>query len=293
MYKRLFATVLLLACCSVAIAGSVEAVRKQVEVSMMVNGTIDIDVDGRVTSYAIDHKEAYSAGVLQLLAQNTPRWRFEPVLVDGQPHHVRTAMRVRLVAKQIEGTSDGYEISIRSARFGGGKEAGAGAGTPLAALKLDPPVYPDWARRIGVQGTVYVVVRIGADGRVEDRAAEQTNLTVLGSENEMGRWRQGLERSALLATRRWTFRPPTNPEEAAKGHWYARVPVSFVMRGPGEEGQPLAPGKWESYVPGPRHTTPWRQPRQMAADTGVDAGEPGSIQQLDTGLRLLTALDAN
>lgn len=289
MSMRLFVAVVLLACCGiVAAGGNTRAVRQQVEVSMMLTGTIEVDPAGQVAGHALDHADALPPGVVRLVAQSLPAWRFAPVIVDGQPRATRAPMRLRVVARHVEGDADRYEISIRSAWFG--SDAEPDPATQVTKLDMTPPYYPDGARKAGVAGTVYVLLKVGADGKVEEAAAEQTNLTVVGPENVMRHARRDLERSALAAARGWTFLPPADAAEAAKGEWIVRVPVTFKHVHDGEDRLPPAPGQWESYVPGPRHRPSWL-PADRLASGGVDAGPPEGVEQLDKGLRLLAGLE--
>jgi hypothetical protein len=167
MRMRLFVAVLLLACCGiVAASGNTRAVRQQVEVSMMLTGTIEVDPAGHVAGHALDHADALPPGVVRLVAQSLPEWRFEPVIVDGQPRAARAPMRLRVVARHMEGDADRYEISIRSAWFG--SDAEPDPATQVTKVDMMPPYYPDGARKAGVAGTVYVLLKVGADGKVEE-----------------------------------------------------------------------------------------------------------------------------
>src|SRR5690606_37388169 len=109
----------------------------------------------------------------------------------------------------------------------------------------------------GVHGVVYVVVRVDRSGRVQDAVAELVNLRILGSEREMEQARELLAKSALVAARKWTFKPPTRGEWADQERWSARVPVDYRFA---DDGKPRY-GQWESYVPGPRNPIPWEMER--------------------------------
>lgn len=88
--KRFWTVLLLCAVSSLAWAGgNALAVRKQVELSMLLSGNIVVEKDGSVGSYTVDQREKIPPGVLQLLESNVPKWQFEPVLVDGQPVRAR------------------------------------------------------------------------------------------------------------------------------------------------------------------------------------------------------------
>src|SRR3546814_7328536 len=77
-------------------------------------------------------------------------------------------MSVRMVARPVG--EDGFEVSISGANFGKGSYR---ATDYLTRDRLDPPEYPAEAQRMGGKGTVYLVLRIGRDGRV--RSEEHTS----------------------------------------------------------------------------------------------------------------------
>jgi TonB family protein len=84
---------------------------------------------------------------------------------------------------------------------------GAGPAAPAAAVPLEPatlatkvdPVYPEMARRAGIEGTVVLSATIGVDGRVTDVQV----VRGLGF---------GLSEAAVSAVRRWQYRPAQGPE---------------------------------------------------------------------------------
>lgn len=258
-----------------AFASGPGAVRKQVESSMVVTGSIDIEPDGSVGGYRIDRAEEVPPGVRDMVARFAPGWRFDPVLVDGRPAKARARMNLRLVARKIE--KDSYQVSLRSATFG--QDA---PGESLGSLKLGAPHYPREAIRAGASGIVYLAVKVGRDGRVIDAVAEQVNLTFISSENAMTRWREVFARSALAAARGWTFQPPTVGDSADDPWWAARVPVSYHL----ERGADSY-GRWQAYVPGPRKPLPWRG--DVLAG-GSDALPADGVFQVGRELRLRTPL---
>ena len=148
---------------------------------------------------------------------------------------------------------------------------------------MGPPRYPDEAARSGVAGTVYLLVRVGRDGKVEDVVAEQTNLKVVAKERDMNAFRGMLERASVAAARRWMFAPPKAGPGANEDHWVVRVPVDYRLRHRETEVRHLG----ILYPRSARHRALGR-PRQMLA--GADAMSDGALYQLGTGLQLLTPL---
>lgn len=257
---------------------------EQVVNSMPASGTIEIDTQGHVAAYTIKDAEAYDQALLDLMARNIQRWVFKPVLVDGVPRQARFDMFLRLQAKPLD---DGkFEVSIASAAFGG--KDPVVPHTRVASRKdREPPQYPMDEMRGGIGGKVVLILKIGPSGNVIDIVAEQTNLTVVGRDGAMDRWRKNLERAALAAARRWTFDPPTVGIAADMPWWDVRTSVTFIPFG--TTATP-APGHWERYVPGPRREVPWRTKKDVA-DTGVDSLPGGRLFPVEQPVQLLTALN--
>lgn len=263
----------------VALASGPAGVRKQTEASMLVTGTVDIEPDGRVGGYRLDQAEKVPQAATGMLDKVVTAWKFQPITIDGKAVKARAQMSLRIVARPLG--EDRYAVRVASANFG---EDG-NPGEFVSSKDLKPPRYPEVAALSGVRGTVYVVVRIGRDGRVEDAIAEQVNLKVVDSEAGMTRWRSSLAKSAVLGARQWTFTPPTQGEEAGKPFWLARVPVDFLLH----DEKPVQYGQWEAYIPGPRQSTPWLG--AMDASLGADAVAAGGMHPIGAGPKLLTPLD--
>lgn len=277
---------LVLALCSaMAFANGPGGVRKQVESSLVVKGTVDIDADGRVLGYALDRADKLAPAVKQLLAGAVPHWRFEPVQLDPDTDRGRAPMSVRLVAQKLE---DGdYRIEVRGAQFGSHKR-----GHMIESVSMPPPRYPMPAARAGIGGTVYLVALVGADGRVIEAAPEQVNLRVIAGENEMQAWRRLFAQAAVAGAKQWTFQPPVAGPDVRAGRWAVRVPIDFVM-GDDESAPPPSAFEWQAYVPGPRMPLPWAREAESAQESrNGDALASGSVHMPGRGLRLITPLGA-
>jgi len=262
-----------------AFAGGRAEVRKQAEASMLLTGTIDIDTTGHVTSYRIEQTDALPKVMLDVVDRRVREFRFEPTLVDGQARPARAPMQLRLVTKK-EG--ENYLLRIAGASFATYDPNDPEA--PRSIGKLTPPTYPQDAAYGGVSGTVYLVARIGRDGSVNDAIAEQVNLRVVGSEQEMERFRYLFaEETKRVALRHWKFTFPTSGPDANAQFVSVRVPVDFVVRGQAQE----KPGKWLAYIPGPRQQVPWRNWDAEAPDALLAGGVYPDRPQ---GPRLLTDL---
>jgi hypothetical protein len=276
---RVWIGVVLLLCAGWALAAGPGVVRKQIESSMLVTGTIDIEPDGRVGGHALDQAEQLPPAVVAFIGRNVPEWKFAPVVVDGKPVRARVSMGLRIVAKRLD--EGHFAIRIRNAGFSEYRP-----GDYPTSKNMPPPKFPNAALRGNVSGTVYLVVRIGRSGRVEDVAAEQVNLRVVDSEKGMQNWRDLLAKVAEKGARAWEFNPPTSGAELDKPYWLARVPIEFIIG-----GMEKAPkyGEWQAYVPGPHQRIPWLGNND--ASPGPDALLAGGVYPIGLGPQLLTPLD--
>ena len=260
-------------------ASSKDGVRKQIEASMLVQGTIDIDEAGKVIDYQIKQADAVPKAMLEIVDKRVRAWQFEPVQVDGKAVRARSPMQMRLVTRK-EG--DRFLFRIGGATFGTTYEKEESVS---ARGRLPPPRYPEVAVDAGVGGTVYLVLRIGRDGKVEEAVAEQVNLRTLGSQAEMERFRVVLAESAIGAAKRWRFDYPTRGGDADAPFVSVRLPVDYVI---GAQKLEKA-GQWQAYVPGPRQRASWLPPEPDSAS--ADALAAWGIYPVGKGPRLLTSLE--
>jgi len=258
MHRLLYAAlcvVFLFAAAPAADAQSVRQMRQEVEASMLVTGHVDIDYDGRVTASELDHRDKLPPYVINLIEASVPSLRFEPIVVDGAPVLARAQMSARLV--MAPGTGDEMHLRIASAHFGE-LQANDNTGAPRS-VRIAPPRFPSEVARVGGQGDVYLLVKVGRDGRTEDVHAEQVNLTALGSARQMARIRQELTKAAVNQARRhWEWAPPTTGPDVDRDYWVVRVPVTFRYTDQSETTY----GQWAAYHPGEMSHPQWAAPVQ-------------------------------
>lgn len=248
----------------------------QVQVGMTISGWVNINPDGSLDSFGLKDPEKLSVEVLRLLGQTVPGWRFAPVLVDGRPVKARARMHLRLLATRRD---DGnYEARIGSAWFGDDIDLG------VKPDKRVPARYPRLAQHAGVSGTVYAVLRIGADGRVVDAAAERVDVRLLAPEKALEKLRKMFADATLDACSEWTFSVPQGSAAEGRTTWDVRTVMDFVM----EDAQQAGYGEWDSYVPGPYRRAPWLDDSVGAPS---DAMMAGGVYPVGTGPRLLTVID--
>lgn len=269
---------LLWLCCvmlsNAVLAAGPNVVRKRVQASMLVTGTIEVTPEGSVAKYTLDHPKELPPGVRNLLGKVVPTWKFEPVRVNGKAVTARAMMSVRIVAKRAE--NDSYAISIAGTRFGDFVSKLA-----VKAFKQEKPQYPRQLLRQGVDGTVYLALRLNSQGSVVDAAAEQVNVGKIGSDAQLDQWRILLADAAIAAARHWTF---SLPGDAAPSGRVIRMPVIFYMRWPGY-------GHWSVYVPGPVQPIPWLDNHNQMLSGDVDALPDGDVDLVEHGLHLMLSVN--
>src|SRR3546814_11020150 len=100
---RSLAVVALLALAATATAGirrmAPETVRKQVEVTMLLTGTIDIEHDGSVSGYALAQPAKVPDSVSSLLDRRVGAWQSAPTVPDGRAVDVRIPPSVTMGAR--------------------------------------------------------------------------------------------------------------------------------------------------------------------------------------------------
>ena len=275
---RLILALVLISAPFAAAAQSEREIRAQAQASMLVTGTIDIEPDGSVSAYVLDHKEKLPPFVADVVDKAVPGWHFEPVIVDGTSVPARSRMTLRLVAAPA--TDEGIEVRISSASFGAYDEEDTGS---VRAVSRPPPRYPSTALRLYTSGTVYLALKIGREGEVLDVAVEQVNLRSAANGTWSDRLRTLFSEAAIKAAREWVFLPPSTGDQAAAPYWTITTSTAFVMQGEAHDEY----GRWIGYIPGPRQTAPWLQ--KVDRDGG-DALADGTIRQHGAGPQLLTKL---
>jgi hypothetical protein len=263
-----------------AAAANVAAMRKQVESSVLVTGTIVVAPDGHVAGYALDRPEKLAEPVVGLIGKAVPWWRFQPVLLAGKPVTAKARMSLRIVARRTENNQ--YELGIHGVNFGDGSSKDR-----LRPLQQTPPRYPQEALHARVAGTVYLVVQIDRQGQVRDVIAQQVNLAAVGSEHVMQHWRDVLANASIKAARQWVFDPAGASADEFR---VVRAPIAYALNlsPPGSKDDGY--GRWDSYVPGPQQPVPWFDKSHLISDN-VDALPSGGVYPMQQSLTLMTPLN--
>jgi hypothetical protein len=271
---------ILLAMVSLTSTAVAQNVRKTAEGSMLVTGSVEVNPDGTLHGYSLDQAEKLPPEVVDVIGKNIATWEFK--LSGATKEVVKAKMHLRVVAKPA---GDGkYMVGIAGSSFGD-----SGEGTPsITAKDRLQPKYPQLAIASRVSGTVYLLLRVGRDGTVEDAIAEQVNLEQYATPMAMEKLRNAFAKASLDAARHWTYNLPTTGKTANDPYWVVRVPVAFYLNVNGSELVKHSYGRWDAYIPGPRQTAPWIN-KELASQS-PDTTPDGSLATGNSPIQLATQL---
>lgn len=243
-----------------------------VEVSLSVDGTIDIDPEGAVVDYSLNTPVA--EGLRAAIDSRVRRWRFDPILVDGVAVSARTSMVFAIRADKV--ADERYQLHFGKPTFGApslvrGSQVGRGA-----------VQYPREMLQFGVGGRVMLAIRIDETGRVVDAHPYQTSLDARPrTERQAKKLREAMERAIMRSVRHWRFEPGESIDGETRAVT-AFIPVDFAVFRPGQ-ATPKNVG-WRAMLPGPVSPAPWHE--QVPVDIDLDALENGVAASLDSSFRL-------
>ncbi|ULU26808.1 energy transducer TonB [Dyella terrae] len=281
MMRRLVVLLGALLLMSNAFASATEEVaKKQIESSMLVSGTVEINPDGSVRAYAIDQAKSLGPALNEFIRQAVMTWKFR--IDTKEPVIAKAKMTLRLVAKSVDEKHD--TLTIGSSSIGESDEA------PSDSISWDrrlAPTYPKAAMDSGLTGVVYVLVMVDKDGTVKNAAVEQVNLTSYQPGWRTDVMRKILADAALKPTSRWTFHVPTTGKQVSAPYWLARVPVAFTSFGDSRR-EPF--GQWQTYLRGPRQSISWVDNPSLLA-SNPDTVPDGAVKTVGLELRKLEGSD--
>lgn len=247
--------------------------------SVSIYGTIDINAEGTVSRFEIDHLKKYDKGVQDLGQRTVQSWRFEKTEGGAPGKNISTRFHLFISGEPIgkdEIALKAGEPFYYAPEFTGITAAMSGKGQNL----LKPPVYPAQVVRMGVSGTVLLAVKVGADGRVLDVTDLQVNLRNKGTPKVLERARNLLAQTSIKTARQdWTFIAQSLP--AGKDFGTVIVPVDFSL------AQNWEPWHWNIHLPGPKAMIPWETeafnaqsaPESLPSGMAYSATEnPGAIR---------------
>lgn len=263
---------------------SAENVRKSAEASMLVTGSVEVNPDGSLHGYTLDHPEKLPPDVVGIIDKSIKQWEFK--LSGPAKDVVKASLNMRVVAKPA---GDGkYMVSVAGTSFGNTRDADGTTATITSKDRVQPR-YPQMAIQSRVSGTVYLLLRVGRDGTVQDAIAEQVNLEQYSTPLAMEKFRKALAEASLDAARHWTYTLPTTGTTVNDPYWVVRVPVNFNLNVNGSALVDRGYGHWEAYIPGPRQTAPWMD--KALANQSPDTTPDGSLATGNAPVQLATRLD--
>lgn len=255
-------------------------------VLMHVTGTIVIEPDGQVgnVSFSSNFDPAVRAG----LEAKMHDWKFAPIRVGGVARRAETGFEVRLAGEKA---GDGYVVRMDGTSFDGiAKNAVLpdGVPAPITARRMAPPSYPQDLMMSGKTGRVRLVIRVAADGHVEDVVAAQSlAFDFRGREPESSARKsiRVFERNAIIAARRWTFNVPPGTAERGAEAMTVATDVEYVLK-----YDTSVAGQWVPVQRAPSRTIGWL-PRDRADSAVSNAGSAGTVAGLESPYRLLTPVN--
>lgn len=224
-------------------------------------GSLVVEADGSVSDVRLD----MAAATREIYRQAIARWAFEPMRVGGEP--VRAEARFTLMASgtAIPG-SDDMRLGIDQVWFHESSSLEGEEEHRHEASRLVPPRYPTDAAIAGFGGTVDVLVKLDAEGRVVDAGVAGIALSrrAIRSERQAESMARKLAEASVRAAREWVLGDPAALETGS-----AIVPVTFH---PPQE--PL--DGWKPQIP--LEVTPhsWMLAVQAQAVALAPGGEPTS-----------------
>ncbi|MDR3446852.1 hypothetical protein [Dyella sp.] len=255
-------------------------VTKVAEASMLVTGSVELNTDGSVHGYTLDHQEKIPSAVVDLIQRNVPTWRF--TFSNPPTSMSKETMSLRVVAKNVD--EHHTTLSLAAVQL---DDAASTPSDHVHSTDQKPvPVFPAFSLKDRISGSVYLLVKVGRDGKVMDIATEQVNLRKEYEQTNMELYRKDLAEAAEKAVRQWTFAVPTTGKSVQAPSWLVRVPVNFhIANGNYDPNSGYDYGSWEIYIPGPRKSVSWLTDKRLLAEA-PDATPAGTIHQLDSAPQL-------
>jgi hypothetical protein len=188
---------------------------------------------------------------------------------------VKESMSLRIVAKETD--EKHMKLGISGVQF---DDVNALGDEYAHSLDRVMPTFPQLSLRDRISGRVYLLVRVGRDGKVADIAAEQVNLRKYIPQTNMALYRDDLAKAAIAAVKKWTFSVPTSGKWAQSPYWFVRVPVNFHIANDNlDSNSGEQYGSWEIYMPGPRVDIAWVANKRLLAEA-ADTTPDGTTHQL-------------
>lgn len=253
--------------------GPVAAKEKPAPVyELQATGTIEIGPDGKVADYHLD--KGQPAAIENALGRNIAQWRFEPIVMDGKPVIAKTRMRLSLEALPTPG--EDYQLRVSGVSFG----------EPTRDRHhVAPPRYPEGLARAGIGAKAVLVLKLNADGSVQQVHAQQVSLSQnSGTDSQADRWRDVFAKASVAAARKWKFDISETVAGAPIGTTI-KVPVEYFLNGSAARTKEPGANEWRRYIPGPVIRAPWLDAAPIA-DHDADQLKDGEVRSLASRFKL-------
>ena len=166
--------------------------------------------DGSIKEVKIKNNESGSTELATAAMKAALDWQFKPATVNKKPVEVYITIPFNFKL------SNEKQDKQTSADFVPVDEQ------PIPIKQVNPH-YPELARRAGVEGTVWLKVLVGIDGKVKD-----TKLMRLSSNLKNSDTPGGLPEAAIEAAHQWTFKPAIMKNKPVEA-WVA-IPFAFKLK---------------------------------------------------------------
>lgn len=176
---------------------------------MKVDAQLSLAANGEVSS--LQWRDSLPAALSSDLEQRVRSWRFDPVVVDGQPAAAALNLTLQLRIEEVE---DRLRFHVQSAQ------------TNLFSTQARPPRYPRSQLRAGRSGFAVLSVQIDESGSV-------TEARVLASSHE------AFAKASLGVAQDWQYEPLRVAGQPAATTLL--VPVSFTIAGQAPQAIELGP----------------------------------------------------
>lgn len=249
--------------------------------TLRVDGDIEIDANGNVTSHKL-HSEL--PGDMQALMDKAiARWKFLPPTAEGKPiDRARSRMRIAVVAHEVENNGEpGLIVKIENVTFPPSAADPAGKPTPPG-----PTIERGRMPRFTVPADVLITIHLQYDGsgKVLNIAPSQCTVLALGRGTDGTTACEMLERESVSAIRNWkvdNVKPGTVAETGT-------VVLKFVTNRMTAKGREAATGEWRRELRSPYRPAPWEKPD--APRVGTSDVEGSGLVTRTAGLTLLEGI---
>ncbi len=216
--------------------------------TMRVDGSVTIDLQGHVAGYQIDTPVPDT--LRGTLDHAVAGWRFQPVVLDG-----------RLASGA---NSQSMELTVRS---------------------MYPPRYPAELMRAGASARILVAIRANPDGQIVDVAAIQSSLLDTNdSPRLMASAIRQFQDATIKAARQWRVGVSGTIDQANRDNLTTTVPVAFT----GWKLAVDIPEKWLLESRTPLQDIPWEPKAEGNQRVGVSDVTPGEMIPTASDYKLLS-----